>query len=109
MLGPYEEGPRTRVQCELEKCSRSALLFLLRIFIRIDQYVHGGLNNAELLNWIIDAKRAGKYLDIVRRCDRWERDPHGAYASHVRRQRSAKAAAQRRKAAARKAKKEAGL
>ena len=101
------EGPKTRWQYELERCSKSSLIYLLELDLGIRDLMHGGTNHTMLLTDVHEAKKFGHFANINHRMRRMIDDPEGEYESYERRRRSAKAAANRRKKKARQAAKEA--
>lgn len=107
MIGGIGIGPETLWQHEMRKLSRAALLHVVSILLFTRSYFGLAMNQDELLKLIRDAKKAGRFDNMIARWDRMEANPHAEYETHLRRRRSAKAAANRRKAAARRAAREA--
>jgi hypothetical protein len=105
-VGGLFEGPKTRAQYELEKCSKAGLLSLLNIFLTVDDWQRQGTDYQYLFDCAVEAKKDGRTVNASRRIKRMLDDPHAEYESYERRQRSAKAAANRRKKRARQTAKE---
>jgi len=95
ILPNFVEGPRELVQVEMEKLSRDALMLLVGSLCRTLSYL--GIRDVLTLEDVRAARKTGRVISSTRRCERFLADPHGAAKTFVRRQRSAKAAARRRK------------
>ena len=100
-------GVKTRWEHELESVSKGGLLFMIRILLETRGYFTGAADQAKMLEFLRNAKEAGRTHNLCASIDRMNKDPRGEYLAHKRRQRSAKAAARRRKTEARRKKKEA--
>ena len=90
---------------ELRKLSKAALLHFIDLLIFIERYLNV-FDESLMLERIRQAKKTGRMDNLERRWERAEADPVAAYRTQLRRQRSARGSARRRKAATRKAAKE---
>jgi hypothetical protein len=92
--------PEKRWEHELRKLSKASLLHFIDVMIFVDKYFHL-FDETAMLKRVHQAKEAGRFDNLELRWDRADADPVAFYQSTLRRQRSAKAAARRRKAAVR--------
>jgi hypothetical protein len=88
-------GPKDHWQAEMEKCSKSGLIYLAESLLTV--YLQD-LNRDQLLRNVKNAKRVGRFEDKMRSWDRRDEDPDRWEEQRLqRRLRAVKAARKRKK------------
>jgi hypothetical protein len=101
MLYLFCEGPKEQWQAELDRLSRQGLIYFALQLIDHHEFAFGRLDRKSLIEAVGHAKKIGKSLAAIDRHNRYNADPDKFIDALVRRSRSAKRAARRRKKSAR--------
>lgn len=95
------EGPMDKWECDLEKMSRDALVLMVRSQRRMLIFLGIKMDTEEMAESIRLCKKYGRLVSLTRRTRAWIDNPDREMVKAIRRQKSAKAAARRRKKEAR--------